>query len=125
MPAISRNIRQAKSTMLRDRQPGDLALLEKDLSLKSRPQMHNRLGQLRLPIAIDAGDADNLSGMYIQAYAAANSLKVNGLYRLNDPGIWGDSTYGTVTGYITNVGGSAATLSASRPPASRRFQSLS
>jgi hypothetical protein len=46
----------------------------------------------------------------VQAYAAAKSLKVQSLYRLNDPGIWGDSGYATVTGYITNVGGSAATL---------------
>ncbi len=70
MPAIGWNIGQAKSAMLRDRQPGDLALVEEDLSLKSRPQMHDRLGQLRLPVAIDPGDADNLSRMYIEAYAA-------------------------------------------------------
>ena len=70
MPAIGRNIRQAESAMLRDRQPGNLALVEKDLSLKRRPQMHDRLGQLRLPVAVDTGDADNLSRMYIEAYAA-------------------------------------------------------
>ena len=33
-------------------------------------QMHDRLGQLRLPVAIDAGDADELSRMNIEAYAA-------------------------------------------------------
>jgi hypothetical protein len=46
----------------------------------------------------------------IQAYAKAKSLKVQSLYRLNDLGIWGDSSYATITGFITNPGGSAATL---------------
>jgi hypothetical protein len=49
----------------------------------------------------------------IQAYASTNGLKVNSLYRLNDPGIWADSGNATITGYITNVGGSAATLNVS------------
>jgi hypothetical protein len=49
----------------------------------------------------------------IQTYAAANSLTLNSLYRLNDPGIWADSGNATITGYITNVGGSAATLNVS------------
>ena len=70
MPAIGRNIGQAESAMLRDRQPGDLALVEEDLSSKSRPQMHDRLGQLRLPVSVDAGDADDFSRMDIEAYAA-------------------------------------------------------
>lgn len=46
----------------------------------------------------------------IQAYAAANGLTVHSLYRLNDLGIFGDSGNATITGYITNPGGSAATL---------------
>jgi fibronectin-binding autotransporter adhesin len=45
-----------------------------------------------------------------QSFAAANSLAVHSLYRLNDPGTWGDSGNAVITGYITNVGGSAATL---------------
>jgi hypothetical protein len=46
----------------------------------------------------------------VQTYAGAKGLKVQTLYRLNDPGIFGDSSNATITGYITNVGGSAATL---------------
>jgi hypothetical protein len=51
----------------------------------------------------------------IQAYAAAqttagNPLKVNSLYRLNDLGIWADSSDATITGYITNSSGTNATL---------------
>src|SRR6202034_4144006 len=48
-----------------------------------------------------------------QAYAAANSLTLNSLYRLNDPGIWADSGNATLNRYITNVGGSAAKLNVS------------
>ena len=46
----------------------------------------------------------------VQTYAATKGLKVNSLYRLNDPGIWGDSGNGTITGYITNSTGTNATL---------------
>ncbi len=56
--------------MLCDRQPGDLAFVEEDLPLKSRAQMHDRLGQLRLPVAVDTGDADDFSRMYVEAYTA-------------------------------------------------------
>jgi hypothetical protein len=52
----------------------------------------------------------------IQAYAAAKSLKVNSLYRLNDPGIWGDSGDATITGYITNSSGTNATLNVVSTP---------
>ena len=52
----------------------------------------------------------------IQAYAAAKSLKVNALYRLNDPGIWGDSGNATITGYITNSTGTNATLNVASTP---------
>ena len=41
----------------------------------------------------------------VQAYAAAKSLKVKSLYRLNDPGIFGDSSYGTITGYLSGASG--------------------
>ena len=46
----------------------------------------------------------------IRAYATANGLKTQALYRLNDPGIWGDSGNATITGYITNSSGTNATL---------------
>ena len=37
--------------------------------------------------------------------ALAHNIKVNSLYRLNDPGIFGDSSNATITGYITNPNG--------------------
>ena len=32
--------------------------------------MHDRFCQLRLPVAVDTGDADDFSRMHIEAYAA-------------------------------------------------------
>jgi hypothetical protein len=60
----------------------------------------------------------------IQQYAAAqttagNPIKVNALYRMNDLGIWGDSSYGTITGYLsaaTGTSGGTATLNVVSTP---------
>jgi hypothetical protein len=52
----------------------------------------------------------------IQTYALAHNIKVNSLYRLNDPGIWGDSSNATITGYITNSSGTNATLNVVSTP---------
>ena len=46
----------------------------------------------------------------IQQFAAANGFTVHSLYRLNDPGIFGDSSNATIQGYVTNPGGTSATL---------------
>ena len=46
----------------------------------------------------------------IQDFASADGFTVETLYRLNDVGTFGNSSNATVTGYITNVGGSAAAL---------------
>ena len=40
----------------------------------------------------------------IEDFAAANSLTVHSLYRLNDLGIWGDSSAASFQGYITGSG---------------------
>ncbi len=48
-----------------------------------------------------------------QAFDAANSITADSLYRLNDPGEWGDSSYATITGYLSGASGTsggAATL---------------
>ena len=52
----------------------------------------------------------------IQTYALTHNIKVNSLYRLNDPEIWGDSSNATITGYITNSDGSHATLNVLSTP---------
>ena len=44
MPPVGRNIRQAESTMLRDRQPGNFLIVQEDTSLIGCPQMHDRFG---------------------------------------------------------------------------------
>ena len=41
---------------------------------------------------------------------AGNPITVNSLYRLNDLGIWGDSSDATIVGYVTNTSGTNATL---------------
>ena len=46
----------------------------------------------------------------IQQFAAANGFTVHSLYRLNDPGIFGDSSNATIQGYVTNTSGTNATL---------------
>ena len=43
-------------------------------------------------------------------WASNNGGAWRSLYPLSDGGIWGDDGNGQITGYITNVGGSAATL---------------
>ena len=51
-----------------------------------------------------------------QAFDAANSIATNSLYRLNDPGEWGDSSYATITGYLSGASGTSggtATLNVS------------
>jgi hypothetical protein len=70
------------------------------------------------PVPSQAGGAPSTSDLAslctkatdIQAYAAAKSLKVQSLYRLNDPGIWGDSSIGTVPGYIDTISGTTGLL---------------
>lgn len=52
----------------------------------------------------------------IQTYALTHNIKVNSLYRLNDPGIWGDSSNATINGYITNSDGAHATLNVLSTP---------
>ena len=44
----------------------------------------------------------------IQSFAAANSLTVHSLYKLNDLGIWGDSSFATITGYIDSASNTVA-----------------
>ena len=39
----------------------------------------------------------------IQSFAAANNLTVHSLYRLNDAGLWADSSAATITGYIDSA----------------------
>ncbi len=68
-------------------------------------------------LPLQSGDAPSMSDLAsictkqtdIQAYAATKSLTLHSLYRLNDPGIWGDSAAATITGYITNANTSAGT----------------
>ncbi len=43
----------------------------------------------------------------IQAYAAAKGLKVQSLYRMNDLGIFSDSSYGTIKGYLSGASGTS------------------
>jgi hypothetical protein len=49
----------------------------------------------------------------IQNFAASNGLTVHSLYRLNDPGVWADSSAAQFTGTITGASGSTATLNVS------------
>jgi hypothetical protein len=49
----------------------------------------------------------------LQSFAAANSLTVHSLYRLNDPGIWADSSIATVSGWIDTASGATANLNVS------------
>ena len=49
----------------------------------------------------------------IQAFASANGLTVHSLYRLNDLGIWADSSAAQFTGTITGASGGTATLNIS------------
>ncbi len=46
----------------------------------------------------------------IQTFATSNGLTVHSLYRLNDLGIWADSSAAQFTGTITGASGSTATL---------------
>ena len=46
----------------------------------------------------------------IQTYAASKGIKVNSYYPMNDLGIFGDASNGIIRGYITNPGGTSATL---------------
>ena len=51
-----------------------------------------------------------------RAFDVANSITTESLYRLNDPGEWGDSSNATITGYLsgaTGTSGGAATLNVS------------
>ena len=51
-----------------------------------------------------------------KAFDTANSITPNSLYRLNDPGEWGDSSYATITGYLSGASGTSggtATLNVS------------
>jgi hypothetical protein len=43
----------------------------------------------------------------IQMYAATKGLKVQSLYRMNDLGIFGDSGYGTIKGYLSGASGTS------------------
>jgi hypothetical protein len=48
-----------------------------------------------------------------QTFASANSFTIHSLYRLNDPGMWGDSGNAQITGYLsgaTGTSGGTATL---------------
>jgi hypothetical protein len=47
------------------------------------------------------------------AFDTANSITPNALYRFSDPGIWGDSSDATITGWITAASGTTATLNVS------------
>ena len=47
------------------------------------------------------------------AFDTANSITPNALYRFSDPGIWGDSSDATITGWITAANGTTATLNVS------------
>jgi hypothetical protein len=49
----------------------------------------------------------------LQSFAAANSLTVHSLYRLDDPGIFADSSAAKIKGYITGASGATATLNVS------------
>ncbi len=42
-----------------------------------------------------------------QAFDTANSITTNSLYRMNDPGEWGDSSYATITGYLSGASGTS------------------
>ena len=53
---------------LRDRQPCHFAVVKKDASFIRGAQMHNRFCQLRLPVAIDTGDADDFPGMHVERH---------------------------------------------------------
>ena len=46
----------------------------------------------------------------IQQFATAEGFTVHSLYRLNKPGIFGDSSNATIQGYVTNSSGTNATL---------------
>jgi hypothetical protein len=48
-----------------------------------------------------------------QSFASANGGAWRTLYRLSDPGVWGDSGNAQITGYITNSTGTNATLNVS------------
>ena len=51
-----------------------------------------------------------------RAFDAANNITTNLLYRLNDPGEWGDSSNATITGYLSGASGTSggtATLNVS------------
>jgi hypothetical protein len=43
----------------------------------------------------------------ILAFDKANNIATNSLYRLNDPGEWGDSSNATITGYLTGASGTS------------------
>jgi hypothetical protein len=51
-----------------------------------------------------------------QAFDTANGVTTKTLYRLNDPGVWGDSSIATIKGYLTSPSGTSggtATLNVS------------
>ncbi len=56
--------------MLRDRQPCHFAFMQERRVLDPRAQMHDGFCQLRLPVAIDTGDADDFSAHAHRAYPA-------------------------------------------------------
>ncbi len=43
----------------------------------------------------------------VRAFDIANSITTRSLYRLNDPGEWGDSSYATITGYLDTASGTS------------------
>jgi hypothetical protein len=73
---------------------------------------------LQGPLPLQAGGAPNMSDLAsictkqtdITQYAVAKSLNVQSLYRLNDPGIWGDSSIATISGYIDTISGNTGLL---------------